>query len=217
MLVFAADQSATFDRHRQREVLVLPRIQRQVQMLGRTSAEDFRPVVSNSAEDKFAGRFAEVGQAARIAGYQSRGVSVDSFGLQRVLHVIGQHRVRTDLQEDAIAVRRGRRDCLAEKDRLANVASPIRCVGRLRNFRAGHRGIHRKLRLGGEKVTQILPESGNNSVHLRTVKGVGEIESFEFEPAIRQRGFKRVQRLVVAGHGDAVRAVLAGNDHPDAV
>ena len=217
MLVFAADQSATFDRHRQREVLVLPRIQRQVQMLGRTSTEDFRPVVSDSAEDELSGRFAKVGQAAGIAGYQSRGMSVDSFGLQCVLHVVGQHRVWTDLQEDAIAVRRGRRDCLAEKDRVTNVASPISCVGRVRNFRAGHRGIHRKLRLGGEKVTQFLLESGHNAVHLRTVKRVGEFESLEFEPAVRQHGFKRGQRLVVAGHGDAARAVLAGNDHPDAV
>ena len=186
-------------------------------MLGRTSAEDFRPVVSDSAEDELAGRFAEVGQAAGIAGDQPRGVSVDSFGLQCVLHVVGQHGVGTDLEKDAIAVRRGRLDRLAEKHRFANVASPISCVRRVRNFRAGHRGIKRKLRLGGEKLTQFLPESGNDSVHLRTVKGVGEFESLEFEPAVGQHGFKRGQRLVVAGHSDAARAVLAGNNHPDAV
>jgi len=112
------------------------------------------------------------------------------------LHRRREHRVRADFDERVRAISKQRLDTLVKLDRAAQVLSPVARVHlRAIHDLAAHRRINRDTAGLGPHVGQLQGDPIEQRIHLRTVRGIVDLDP----TAKRTSRLQHLQRLVDGG------------------
>jgi len=207
----ALQQSDAGRRERMPMAFALPGVGWQLDMPARPR-EQRLPLGRGAAGHHLAGG---VVHALRVVLAARRGDDDAAFDvglLERIVDVAAHHRVRSDLDEDVLALFDERGHGLVETHWLAHVAPPVVGVQRGAGHAcAGDGGIERDFRLAGRQAGQRFVQRAADAVHGGAVEGIVQVEPALEGAPLAQGIFQHRQRIGVAGDGGAAAAVVAGH------
>jgi hypothetical protein len=179
-------EPVALDARHEPVTLALPRISRQrgVRDIGNETVEiDARPL-RDRRQERMGEHFRTIVLTLERRHDDARR---DACG-KRLLHVSAQDRMRGDLDEHAHAIVGQTSNCIAETDRLANVAPPVIRVERgTRQRVAGDRRYESRMRIARREIGQPVPHDRLDYIHAAAVERIVEAEQLIEMAGVRER------------------------------